>query len=283
MSIKCVFMDNEVYGADDVNQIFSRLTTQGVSLFKYTDGDNPLLDLNTAVAGYVTPGVDSFNNDSCKVYYDSSNDRFFIHTGLAFMNDGSVIEINDEDYDITSEVKAIQFENPDASVYVYFKRFPEENTIKICVDMSEENLADESVVTLAVISGESAVSDLREYAHTKVAPCSENIIITGIMQHPEFYSTYKGDRRKVYEIDGVFRGARYVYMVQKQSKGPRGSYAIEIQEVEAITGDELEYTLFSDEEESEYIAFNRRGTTIEVWRKTTAYVYVSCSWKYMIF
>ena len=57
MSIKCSFMDNQIYGAEDINLIFSKLTMQGISLFAYDDGDNPLLSLNQAVASFVNPGV----------------------------------------------------------------------------------------------------------------------------------------------------------------------------------------------------------------------------------
>ena len=40
MSVIYSFMDDSVYGADDINKTFSKLTTQGVSLFKYNNGDN---------------------------------------------------------------------------------------------------------------------------------------------------------------------------------------------------------------------------------------------------
>ena len=61
MSLKKSFMDNEIYGADDINFALSRLTTQGVSLFKYNDGDNPLVSLNNALAEMASPGVDLYN------------------------------------------------------------------------------------------------------------------------------------------------------------------------------------------------------------------------------
>ena len=124
MSIIYGFMDNCLYGADDINQTFSKLTTQGVSLFNYTDGDNPLVSLNNAVSAHTMPGVEMYNTNACKVIYDTENEKFFISPGNAFMIDGSTITVDSEEYDITERVLE-QRKSGIGDIWVCFNRnFP---------------------------------------------------------------------------------------------------------------------------------------------------------------
>ena len=84
MGLKKYFMDNETYGADDVNAAFSHLVTSGVSLF---DGTKSLIsELDEAVSDTVNSGVDTYNEDSCKVVYE--NGAYSVKPGVCFMPNG---------------------------------------------------------------------------------------------------------------------------------------------------------------------------------------------------
>ena len=124
MGFSCSFMDNKSYGADDINLILSKLTTQGISLFKYADGDNPLIALNDAVNSFTGPGIEYYNPSSCMLEYlapteENAYAQFRILPGNAFMYDGSIITIDENGYDISDEVIKIRQSRTD-DIYVYF-------------------------------------------------------------------------------------------------------------------------------------------------------------------
>ena len=162
MAVERLFLDNVVYGAEDVNKAFSRLTTQGVSLFQNTGA--PLTDLNTAVSNLVESGVALYNIDACKVV--KTDGEYQILPGTAWMADGSCITIADDPYhlDITSG----------AEQYVYFRGNAPMNTIDIAVSGSG---FPQDAVPLALVAANGTVSDRRIYAKTKVAPATGNIVI----------------------------------------------------------------------------------------------------------
>lgn len=266
MSIKCSFMDNQVYGADDINLIFSKLTTQGVSLFAYEDGDNPLLSLNQAVSSFVNPGIEMYNGDSCRVIYDDENNAFKIMCGSAFMYDGSSIAINSEPYDITNLVSELR-ETCSGDIYVFFKRNTTQNTIDILVSDSEEDATGELCVPLARINSNNAVADLRKIAVSKIAPCTGNII-KDVPFTSQFISPYhQGTERMRGIIPNVFPGATRVcvifYLDGKISK-------IAFLNIQNVSGDnegEIEYTDLNTYN-SLHIGFNRVGTDLQIWIKS---------------
>ena len=161
MAVNILFLDNETYGAADVNKAFSRLTTQGVSLFN--DAGAPLTDLNTAVSNLVESGVELYNMDACKVI--NNEGTYQIMPGTAWMADGSCITISDEPYhlDVTSG----------AEQHVYFQRNIGMNTIDIVVSGTNP---PEDALLIAKISAGGVVTDKRTFAVTKVAPVTANIV-----------------------------------------------------------------------------------------------------------
>ena len=61
MAYKCLFMDNGVYTAQDVNDAFSNIISGGVS--GYPLGLNAVADLNGAIAELVSGGVNYHGTD----------------------------------------------------------------------------------------------------------------------------------------------------------------------------------------------------------------------------
>ncbi len=262
MSLKKSFMDNEIYGADDINFALSRLTTQGVSLFKYNDGDNPLVSLNNALAEMASPGVDLYNVNACKVIYDSETEKFAINPGTVFMPDGSFITVEDNPENIT-DVIAEARENVTGSLNVYFYRNTQKNTIEIVADSSGNDIDTDKSVLLAEISQDNKVLDKRSFAQSRIAPASGNIIQT--IDVPSFTARYidSGTKYLRKEFAGIFNGASYcVY---------HGTI-VPIQKTLTEDGSGLTYTK-CDKASSDsrcFVSLNLVGTTLQFWMYTEA-------------
>ena len=257
MSVLYSFMDDCSYGADEVNQTFSKLTTEGVSLFNYTDANNPLAALNDAVAGFITPGIEMYNNDACKVTYDNENDKFTIGVGNAFMLDGSSITIDDEAYDITNKITRLR-KSGNSDIWVCFYR----NIPKNCIDISV--LADDTVfnseyaVQLAKIASDNSVIDKRKIACTKIAPCSANVIQEETINLGILTYNDTGYQLRRVIIENVFPGATKVFL---------NGVVRDIQRVDIEAGESLTYerAWFQGVSSDIKIAFNMTGEGLEVW------------------
>ena len=135
MAYKCSFLDNQTYIAQDVNDIFARITSGGVI---FTDTGYTLGDLNAVQSGVTSGGVTRDTN-SCKVV--KNGNTYKISKGACFMNDGSAI-IFDED---GQEIEI----TPNMENYVYLKRNVMANTINVVVSDAE---GDEDTIPLAKIA-----------------------------------------------------------------------------------------------------------------------------------
>lgn len=151
MAYRCSFLDNEVYTAQDVNNVFSCLTSAGVV---FTDTGSSLSDLNTAVAKTVGEGVLA-DASSCMVVHEDG--AYKISPGACFMADGSVIifDAKGEEISISEGVKN----------YVYLERNRPANSIDVVVATAA---GGENSVPLAEISEDGTITDTRKYAHSKV-------------------------------------------------------------------------------------------------------------------
>lgn len=154
MGLKKYFLDNETYGADDVNAAFSHLVTSGVSLF---DGTKSLIsELDEAVSDTVSSGVDTYNEDSCKVVCE--NGVYSVKPGVCFMPNGMQLEVDSDGYIISV---------PDVEVcYVYAEYSAAENELSIAVSQTQ---GGEGSVPLAKINADGTVTDTRQLAYTKAA------------------------------------------------------------------------------------------------------------------
>ncbi len=151
MAYKCSFLDNETYSAQDVNDIFARITSGGVV---FTDTGYTFGDLNAAQNGVTGSGVTRDTN-SCRVV--KSGDTYKISKGACFMNDGSAI-IFDEDGQEIEVTKGIVN-------YVYLLRNIVANSIDIVVS---ESIGNEDSIPLAEIDEKGEIFDRRKYARAKV-------------------------------------------------------------------------------------------------------------------
>ncbi len=151
MAYKCSFLDSEVYTAQDVNDIFARVTCGGVL---FTDTGYTLGDLNAAAGSLSTQGV-TRDPDSCRVVKE--NGVYKISKGACIMNDGSAIIFDADGYEIEVPEKQTS--------YVYLSRNVVANTIDIVVSAHP---GDENSVPLAEVDYQGDIFDRRAYARAKV-------------------------------------------------------------------------------------------------------------------
>lgn len=153
MGYRYSFMDNETYGADDINAAISRFTTAGVCV--YPTDENIAQGMNEATAAVAESGVEYFKESL--VVTDEAEGYVKINSGTAFFDDG-VTMVVDSDGIILEKVP----EN-----YVYLYRDIEMNCCRACVQSS---LPQTGCVALAYIESDGTLTDKRKYAVSKLAP-----------------------------------------------------------------------------------------------------------------
>ena len=151
MAYKCSFLDNETYIAQDVNDIFARITSGGVV---FADTGYTIGDLNNTQAMIATEGVVRDTN-SCKVV--KTDGAYKVSKGACFMNDGSAIIFDDAGYELEVEDGVLN--------YVYILRNNAANSIEVVVSKYP---GDENSIPLAEIDRYGCVYDRRKYAKSKL-------------------------------------------------------------------------------------------------------------------
>ena len=190
MAYKYLFMNNNIYTAQDVNDAISSLISGGVS--NYPLGLNAVADLNSSLAEMTAQGV-QYKGTSCLV--TNTNGVYKISEGTCFMNDGSQIVFDGDGYEIahTSGVKE----------YVYLERDVVRNKINVVVS---ETSGGEDTVALAEINADGSVTDRRRFAKAKIALTAEpqNLGITKRIQHERMSPGTS------FDVDLGFNGWKYI-------------------------------------------------------------------------
>lgn len=177
MAYKCFFMSDETYSASDVNQMFARLTSRGVSLFDVS-GNGTLIDINTAVSNFAGAGVELYNPDACKVVRVSDT-QIKIMPGTAIMNDGSMIVFDEDGYTFEAVFRTC----------VVLRRNMATNTIDVLSVGEDEVQADD--VCLANIDNNTVrITDTRSFSTTKLAPSTANILVSKTISIPSIFGGY---------------------------------------------------------------------------------------------
>lgn len=222
MGYKCGFLDNQTYTAQDVNDIFKRVSWGGVSF--YDTGDT-ISDLNEAGAQLADEGVIMENTDSCRVVLKDG--KYLISPGFCLMHDGSSITFDEEGYEITPVL--------DVKNYVYLLRNDSVNSIDIVVS---ETAGDEQSVPLAEIDDKGNIYDRRKYAKAKVQLGREK----GIRSYTLNFYESRGDISETITIDlgdGDFSyvilwGLRAIYLGNDHKRVPTSKNFYELIEAEPI-------------------------------------------------
>ena len=187
MGYKCLFMDDSIYTAQDVNDAISGIISGGVS--NYPLGTDAISDLNSAIAQMIGGGV-QFMDTSCLVVNDGGT--YKISAGACFMNDGSQIVFDEDGYGINH--------TPNKYEYVYLERDVLHNRINVVV--SEES-GNEGTVPLAEIKQDGTILDRRRFAKAKISLTAEPQNI-GVTKHISSVDT------RAFDVDMGFNGWRYI-------------------------------------------------------------------------
>lgn len=289
MSLNYSFMDDEKYSAEDVNKIFSRLTTEGVSLFN-TSGENPLSELNRAVSTFADSGVEMYDNNSCMVVYDEEAQHFSISCGTAFMYDGSTVSIESEPLDITDKITELR-KSDEGDIYVGFFRNTEQNRIDVFADTDFEKIsAGQGYIILAKILSDNSITDLREIASTKLAPCSANVIVERPISFPEQMKyNYDTSKKLIKTFGNIFAGAtKMLAMGYREGYTQYKGCLVDITSVEVhdeegnLDDSKLSYVKV-DDSCNMLLAANRDGNDIQVWESSTSQTASGYSFKLYFF
>lgn len=174
MAYKCLFMDSDVYTAQDVNDAISNIVSGGVSGYPF--GSGAMADLNRAVTELANGGV-GYKGTSCLVTKNGTT--YKISEGVCIMNDGSQIIFDSNGYVLSVE--------PGVKQYVYLERDVMHNTINVIVS---QNAGGQNTIPLAEIAANGNVTDRRRFATAKVS----------ILAEPQNVSMVKRIRRT--DLDG---------------------------------------------------------------------------------
>lgn len=190
MAYKFYFADNEVYGADDINAVISRVVTSGVADVFYNGTSYNTSDLNAITNHIATYGVRSGLGNALKVVKYSGG-KVRVISGGAFMNDGAYVEA-DADGVILDYVTGQ--EN-----YVYIKNnLASSNTIDFVCSITPPS---GDFVPLAEISESGNITDTRVFCRGKLAGYQSESNQTKIIEVPYSITATDSGKSQVVKVD----------------------------------------------------------------------------------
>ncbi len=157
MAYKCLFMDNDVYTAQDVNDAISNIVSDGICGYPF--GNGAVSDLNSAIAELAGGGADYRGTDCLLV-----NDRgvYKISKGACIMNDGAQIIFDEDGYEINHETGTYE--------YVYLERDVLHNRINVVVSQQS---GGQGTISIAEIKADGTILDRRRFAKANVSLLAE--------------------------------------------------------------------------------------------------------------
>lgn len=163
MSYKFSFADNEIYSSTDVNEITKRLVTSGIE-DSFTDGvAYNVSRFNDAGSQLYTAGVVPEDCLTLKVS-KAEDGKILINPGLAFFDDGAVIEI-EAGGEMLSYISG-------SKNYVFLKNDLRDKNI--CYPCCTLDAPEGDYVLLAEINEQGIISDKRNYAKGKLPGYQSN-------------------------------------------------------------------------------------------------------------
>ncbi len=165
MGIKYSFVDNEIYGTEDVNDIVGCLTGAGVAPFLSKDSYSAS-DLNSLTEALVAEGT---SLDGCKCTIENANTadmQVNVAQGIVFFESGVRLIVDGDGY-----LLAVQ---PNTAGYVcahYSSALQRADIVFV-----SELPTDGEYVLLAEVSADGKVVDRRIYAKSKIATMGRNVL-----------------------------------------------------------------------------------------------------------
>ena len=185
MGIKYSFVDNEVYGTEDVNDIARSLVGAGVAPF-LTKSSYNVSDLNAMTSALVGTGVQL---GGCKVGVENTSSEVMTITvsqGIVFFESGVRLEVDSAGYVILAQ--------PTISGFVFAHYNPSLQMAEIRFEAQLPNVG-ETVLLGRINNG--VVTDKRTFAQSKVATLGKNVKLNTAFAEvqPELLETNEGEQR----------------------------------------------------------------------------------------
>ncbi len=184
MGIKYSFVDNAVYGTEDINDITKSITGAGVAPFISKDSYN-VSDLNALTSALVESGTQL---DGCKCSVENAGTpemTIKVSQGIIFFESGVRMTVDEEGYIVSV--------TPSTAGYVFAHYNP--SLQKADIVFGTELPTDGEYVKLAKISADGTISDKRAFARSKVGTLGENCVVSFTPSAENNYR-YSGDLSK---------------------------------------------------------------------------------------
>lgn len=160
------FVDNEVYGTDDINDITRCLTGAGVAPFVAKDSYS-VSDLNALTKEVATAGV-SLDGCKCIAYNPGTTEMTVtVGAGIVFFDSGVRLMIDDDGYSLPVSP------NTDGYVLAYFS--PTLQRVDVIFDTKLPSTGE--YVVLAEVEADGNLRDKREFTRSKIATIGSNALI----------------------------------------------------------------------------------------------------------
>lgn len=165
MGIKYSFVDSELYGTDDINDIARCLTGAGVMPFLSKDSYSTS-DLNSIAEALVSSGT-SLDGCKCTVENAGTADmQVKISQGIIFFEGGVRLIVDSEGYSIAI--------SPNTSGYVFAHYSP---SLQIAdIKFATKLPTDGEYVELARLWADGAITGARSFARSKVGTMGRNVM-----------------------------------------------------------------------------------------------------------
>ena len=216
MAYRCLFMDNGIYTAQDVNDALSNIVSEGVSGYPF--GSDAVAGLNTAIAG-ITSGGTQFKGTSCLLVHNGGT--YKISEGSCFMADGSQIIFDSDGYVIEHQNGVYE--------YVYLERDVLHNTVNVVVSSQSGGV---NTIPIAEINTDGTVIDRRSFAKSKVSLLAEPQNI-GIIKRIVHASLDVGNTS--FDVELGFNGWKYMIYTVSPSRTGRTLEIIKLEDGDIVS------------------------------------------------
>lgn len=244
MSYKCSFLDNEVYGSEDVSAAFSRILSSGV--LAYPEAETVQEALNTLTAEVVGDGVAEYGGLEVSLTEAGAK----VGKGAAFFESGVAVEVD-------SDGAEVSFENG-MSVYISFVYYPELNSVVL---KATETIPDGDAVVLGYVDAEGNLLDKRSYAQAKVAINTSNVYHDFKVHHTATSRNYNNPingSQSVYHMPhNAFR-----YLILKNADLGSFNYA-PVEHVIDLNKEGVQYLVLNDGYEA-MVGVEKNGTDLKI-------------------
>ena len=188
MAIKYSFVDGELYGTEDINDIARNLVGAGVMPFLAKESYN-VSDLNLITKDIVESGT-SLEGCKCTMQNAGAEDMYIsIGQGIVFFESGVRLTVDEAGYVVAAV--------PNIHGYIFAHYSP--SLQKADIVFAAELPTDGEIVILAEVLADGSLRDKRVFARSKVATMGRNISLTAnfenvtptLIREDESFSHYK--------------------------------------------------------------------------------------------